>query len=279
MTGCGMAGPDFLVIGAMKAGTTSLHHLLAGHPRIGMSRMKETDYFVAGRNLGLGPDWYRAQFPDAPCRGEVSPNYAKRDIFPGVPERVAGALPGVRLVFLARCPVARLASHYRHAWAMGAMRVPPERLLDSAEGRHMLETSRYAAQLDPWLARFGSERLLVLDFAALTADPQGVLDLVCGFLGLQPARAAPPVTRNEAASLARMPAGLQRVWRSRAMRRLDPLISRGMRDAGRRLVSLGPARPVPDLPGAVLDRAAGALAEDAARFRVLSGLGFPDWRV
>lgn len=272
-------GPEFLVIGAMKAGTTALYHMLSQHPRIGMSRMKETDFFIAEKNLSLGLRWYLAQFPAAPCRGEVSPNYAKDDIFPGTAARASAALPRARILFLARDPVARFAAHYRHAWATGNMQVPPDALLSSPEGQHMLETSRYWARLAPWRAAYPAEALLTVGFEALIADPQAQMQRIFAHLGLDPVPVALPATRNEAASVARVPASVQRLWRSRSARRLDALVGRQMRNAARRLLARGPVRPVPALPEAVLAQAAEALAEDAARFRAETGLSLPGWAV
>lgn len=272
-------GPEFLVIGAMKAGTTALYHMLAQHPQIGMSRMKETDYFIAEKNLSLGSRWYAAQFPDAPCRGEVSPNYCKDDIFPGVAARVAESLPQARLILLVRDPVDRFAAHYRHAWATGNMNVLPERLLNTAEGGHMLATSRYAERLAPWRDRFPDQRLLVLAFETLIAAPQPAMDRVWTFLGLQGFPIETPETRNDAASVAAVPAGIQRLWRSRAARRLDPLIGRGPRKAARRLFSRAPQRPVPPLPDAVLSEVAQRLTPDAERLRRETGNAFADWQI
>ena len=69
------AGPvDFVIVGAMRAGTTTLHALLAEHPQITMSRDKETDFFIAEKNYSRGLCWYEAQFdPTRPIRGEASP--------------------------------------------------------------------------------------------------------------------------------------------------------------------------------------------------------------
>lgn len=276
----GAALPDFAIIGAMKAGTTTLHRLLDGHPDISMSRMKETDYFIESAQFGLGPKWYSAQFDlDTVVVGEASPNYTKRDLFPGVPERMAAQAPEARLIFVARDPVARFASHYRHAWLLGHMTEHPDTLLDSDAGRHMLATSRYAWQLQPWIECFGRDSLMIVDFDALRAAPQGVFDSVCDHIGVDRHPAPQICPQNEGTSLARMPKSLQRLWRSRAMRRLDPLISRGLRDRLRRALSRGSAREAPNLAAEVLDAAAAALAEDVAAFRTLSGLPFSKWRV
>ena len=103
--------PDFIIIGAMRAGTTALADLLSRHPEIGMSRLKETDYFIAEKNFSRGPVWYQSLFPmDRPIRGEASPNYAKSDVFAGVPQRIHAARPDVRLIYIVRDPVERFWS-------------------------------------------------------------------------------------------------------------------------------------------------------------------------
>ncbi|MFD2740008.1 sulfotransferase family protein [Sulfitobacter aestuarii] len=268
----------FIVIGSMKSGTTTLYQHLVHHPDIGMSRMKETDYFIACKNFPLGFSWYRRQFP-AQCRvsGEISPNYSKHDVFPGVPRRIAEVLPETRLVFVARDPVDRFVSHYRHSVLMGHCSVSPAMLLKSSAGAHMLETSRYTAQLETYLKHFSREQLLILDFDQLRLTPQVTLDRLTDFLDLPPHPVGEAATHNDAASIARMPRFVQRLWRSRMMRRIDPLISRDMRDRARDLMSRGPARSMPDFPDALRAEVAERLADEAQAFRKLSGQDFQGW--
>ena len=162
---------DFIVIGAMRAGTTMLHDLLSGHPQISMARMKETDFFVAEKNLPRGTGWYGAQFdPARPIRGEISPNYAKAMDFPGVPERIFEHCPGVRLVYVLRDPVARAVSQYAHSWNMGELSDTPEQMARSPEYPRILDASRYARQIDNYLRLFDPGQLLVVDFDALLAE-------------------------------------------------------------------------------------------------------------
>ena len=115
--------PSFLVIGAMKAGTTSLYHYLHAHPQVFMPSIKELDFFVAGGNWGRGLHWYQKQFagagPGAVAVGEASTMYTKYPSVDGVPERIAAHLPEVRLVYVVRDPIDRIRSHYRHRVAVG----------------------------------------------------------------------------------------------------------------------------------------------------------------
>lgn len=270
----------FIVIGSMKSGTTSLYQHLLAHPDVCMSRMKETDYFVESQNWKLGAPWYQQQFenPDK-VTGEVSPNYTKHDIFPGVAERIAAFNPATQLIFLARDPVDRFFSQYFHVLTMGHTTTQPKDLIGSKSGDHILETSRYAAQINTYLKVFPREQLLILDFAELKYTPQTTIDKVTGFLNLPAMTIGDIATTNDGKSIAAMPVFVQRLWRSRLMRRIDPLISRGFRDNARKLLSQGKAKPLPDIPDALRVTVAELLAEDAANFREISGLRLPDWKV
>lgn len=272
--------PDFVVIGAMRAGTTTLYHHLANHPDIGMSRMKETDFFIPKMNYGLGLDWYSSQFnANFALHGEVSPNYAMCHLWKGVPARIKKTLPEVKLIFLARDPVDRFISHYLHAWHVGHARVLPEALLTSQNGLNMLAASRYTAQIQAYLEHFPSAQILILDFDELCSDPQKTMDHVTTFLGVTAHPISDIATRNDAASTARLPGFAQRAWRSRYLRRLDRFISRDMRNKARRLLSVGPRRPDPEITPALRTAVAAALAEDAAAFRDLSGHAFLGWQI
>ena len=80
--------PNFLVIGAAKAGTTSLYHYLRAHPQIYMSERKELNFFIEKDGWEKGQEWYEKQFEragDAVAIGEASPNHSKYPLFPGVP--------------------------------------------------------------------------------------------------------------------------------------------------------------------------------------------------
>lgn len=179
--------PTFLVIGAMKCGTSSLHRYLDTHPDVAMSTTKESDWFLPP---GHGRDdhdleWYRSLFDGRRrMRGETSPNYTKRHLFPGVPERVRSVVPDVRLVYVVRDPIARARSHFLHAVAKG------RRSLDDAEallgpgdgGTFVLDTSRYHYQLQPWLHHWDVDDVLVVAAEDLWADRRATLAEVFRFL-------------------------------------------------------------------------------------------------
>lgn len=270
--------PDFIVIGAMRAGTTTLHRLLAAHSLVAMSREKEPDFFVAERNFDRGLNWYRGLFPrDGAVRGEASPNYTKCDIFPGVPERISAHLPDVRLIYVLRDPVERLLSHYRFAAAMG-------RSVDAGAFAHMVTTSRYALQLERFRDHFASERILVVDFDELRADPLSVLRRIGIFVGVPDGweasiRAGTAEAANAGGELVRMPRWFFRFRKLRAVSDLRRRLPAQWTDRIRRVVAAGPAREVPRLGPEAVARATDMLRPDAEALRGMTGLAFASWSV
>jgi len=93
-----MSLPDFIIIGAMKAATTSLHYYLNLHPQISMSREKELNFFVKKQNWRKGIAWYKSNFNSKEqLAGEASPNYTNFPFFKGVPERMHAVVPDIKL--------------------------------------------------------------------------------------------------------------------------------------------------------------------------------------
>jgi hypothetical protein len=178
--------PNFLVIGAMKAGTTSLYHYLRAHPQIEMAGVKELDFFVEEMNWSRGWEWYRRQFArsgEADAVGEASTNYAKYPRHLGVPERISSALPKIRLVYVVREPVDRIRSHYLHRVAQGRERRPMEHAL--LQDPVYLDTSRYALQIEQYLRHFPPQQLLVITSEALRNNRLQTLSTVYEFLRVQ----------------------------------------------------------------------------------------------
>src|SRR4051812_18863671 len=121
--------PNLLIVGAAKAGTTSLHAYLDLHPSVFMSRRKELKLFNR-------PTWredldgYRAQFPvAAPIRGESSPAYSMAPWIGSVPERIHETIPEAKIVYMVREPVERTIAQYVEFYAMRLEHRPIEEAL------------------------------------------------------------------------------------------------------------------------------------------------------
>jgi Sulfotransferase domain len=196
--------PDFLILGAQKAGTTALYAYLRWHPRIAGPSFKEVSYF--DRHYARGERWYRAHMPTRRegIVGEASPSYL---FHPFAPERVATLLPHARLIVLLRNPVDRAFSHYQHEVALGRepltfeqavarederMDGEVERMLrdpsyfsDAWWNHTYLARGRYAEQLERWFADFPRAQMLILLTDELAEDPRETHRRVLEFLGVE----------------------------------------------------------------------------------------------
>jgi hypothetical protein len=176
--------PDFIVIGAMKCATSTLHEQLAAQPGFFMSRPKEPNFFSDDDVYARGMDWYQGLFAEAPpgtlC-GESSTHYTKLPTHPDALPRLAEALGPRRFVYVMRHPIDRLVSHYIHEWTQRSIELP----IDEAVQRHpeLVDYGCYAMQLRPWFERFGREAVLPVFFERLAAAPDAELLRVARFVG------------------------------------------------------------------------------------------------
>jgi hypothetical protein len=193
--------PNFICIGAQKAGTTSVSRLLASHPDVYMPAPPETRFFVDDALYEMGLPRYElgwfANWAGQTVVGEKTPEYL---LFDDTPGRVADALgPDLRLIVCLRRPADRAHSHYRHNLMLGIETMPFLKALQSEPGRIAGSRARtayfgyryrgqYARRLEPWLAVFDRSRLLAIDFDDLidAAKARQTSDHIFAFLGLLP---------------------------------------------------------------------------------------------
>lgn len=181
-----MTLPDFVIIGAMKCGTSTLHAQLAAQPQFFMSEPKEPNFFSDGNVYAKGEDWYRGLFAAAPAgaiKGESSTHYTKLPTYPHTVDRLAALIPDAKFVYVIRDPIDRLVSQYIHEWTQGVITRP----IDEAIEQHPELTlySRYAYQIEPWIGRFGRDRFLIVQFEAMTKQPDPELKRIAKFLGAE----------------------------------------------------------------------------------------------
>ncbi|MGV6819028.1 MAG: sulfotransferase family protein [Parvularcula sp.] len=276
--------PHFLVIGAMRAGTTSFHHFLASHPDIRLPHIKETDFFIGRQNWQLGKEWYERQYAlDNPgVFGEVCPNYAKADVFPGVPERAHAFNPNMRIFYIVRDPVERAISHYHHSLTYDRTLPPPADLMDSKQGLHILRTSQYMYQLRSWQEYFSDEQIAILDFQEMIENPQHTAQLVADHLGLSAdgfdAGALKPA--NSSRDVASLPS----FWMQQRTSRVGVWARRILPGAVAELLKRSAARfsktPTPaEFDSNLRDQLAEHLSGDANEFRRFTGHSFSRWTI
>lgn len=190
--------PNFLVIGALKAGTTSLYHYLRSHPQIFMPGVKEIAFFAKDDVWSKGIDWYERQFAQAGSHflavGEASTLYATYPRNSGVPERIATHLPSARLIYVLRDPIQRIRSHYQHRVAVGAEDRPIDQALFA--NPIYIDCSRYAAQIEQYLRYFSREQLLLIASEDLRSARQATMMLVYEFLEVDSQYVPPNLDRE-----------------------------------------------------------------------------------
>jgi len=177
--------PDFIIIGAMKCGTTTLAAQLGAQRGIFVTDPKEPCYFSDDTIFKKGPDWYDGLFaPAAPgdLKGEASTHYTKRPELPNTVERMKTALPEVRLVYMIRDPMARIVSHYIHEWSQGVLSGPLEIEIDTHWP--LVHYGLYGWQIAPFVEAYGVEAILLTSLERMKADPVSELARVAIHIGL-----------------------------------------------------------------------------------------------
>ncbi|MEM8504079.1 MAG: sulfotransferase [Cyanobacteria bacterium P01_D01_bin.1] len=177
--------PNVIIIGAMKAGTTSLHHYLNLHPDIQMSRQKELNFFSENKHWKKGVEWYRSHFVgEAAIHGESSPNYTRYPFRQATAQRMAAVVPNVKLIYLVRHPIERIISHYLHKYAEGKENKSINEALASLDENMYVSGSQYFTQLEQYLQFFPPDNILVVASEALSQFPQDTMMRVFQFLGV-----------------------------------------------------------------------------------------------
>ncbi len=195
--------PDFIIGGAPKCATSSLHYILAEHEDIGMPKgelhffdaddpLTHPDFFFVerGRLLAYDPEepdgpLFRAYcerfrpFQQARLIGEDSTTYLLSEV---AASRMKHMLPEVKLIFMLRNPVDRAFSQYWHLVGSGRASVSFERALVTQPS--IILGSTYARQLARYVELFGRDKVKVMLFEEFVRDAQAATDEATDFLGV-----------------------------------------------------------------------------------------------
>lgn len=212
--------PDYIIIGSMRSGTTSLNFDLSQHPCIRGAAYDELGFFDSNFELGL--NWYRSLFPTIFTKywikfrkkqfltGEDTPFYFWNSL---AAERIKKLLPHVKLIVLLRNPIDRAYSNYHTAIRIGAEKASFEEQIqkelslqkqDKKENDRFirqpsyLTKSLYIDQLQIWLRLFDPNQILVISTEDLQRDPTATLNEVFSFLGTYQFQIPTPERRKAA---------------------------------------------------------------------------------
>jgi hypothetical protein len=188
--------PNFLIIGATKAGTTSIHHYLNQHPEIFMCPRKETNFFAQDSALCLLEDTitdqkeYEAQFIDVrneKAIGETSPAYLA---VPDTPKNIHEMNPKMNLIAILRDPTERAYSHFlmrrrqKKEFRESFEQCMNEEDIDPA--RSYWHRGLYGVQLEQYTELFSKKQMQIFLYEDFVKDPVSVIQEICAFLEVDP---------------------------------------------------------------------------------------------
>jgi hypothetical protein len=188
----------FFIIGAQKAGTTSLYHYLGTHPDIYASPIKETKFFLKSAPTAEEASRYGSMFDGRTSERwafEASPHYTQHPIHLGVPARVHAAFPDAHLIYILRHPIDRIYSHY--LFRLSKPDKGEQRPFDEAVDANplYLETSRYHRQITQYLGLFPRNRILLVFFEELVSSPRTTMKRIFNFLDVDATFEPPNIDR------------------------------------------------------------------------------------
>ncbi len=274
-----------VIIGAMKAGTSSLFHYLADHPRIAPCRVKEPKFFIRDERLAGGLAGYQALWESwDPVQHaialEASTGYTKYPVQVNAAERIArfAETEGVtfRFLYIMRDPVDKFISRYMHARSGGWTTERPGAWIHGEERLHLM---RYASQLDEYYQRFPADTLHLMLFEDLRDHPEATIARALRFLGLEPEPADQPAERpahNRTADKRVLPIwmlkakqlGVLDLYRTLVPESLRLRVNKALTRSGEERMEL-----TPDEEKALID----ALAPDLIRLEEVYGVDISRW--
>jgi len=242
--------PKFLVVGAMKAATTTLFEDLATHPQIFAPIEKEPGYlcsddvFCEELDSCYGPLFEGAR-PYQLCF-EASTYYTMRPDNEGVAERAKKLVgPNLKVIYLVREPVARSVSHHAHAHARGDCDSDVNKAIYSMP--RLIGYSKYFYQIEPWLQVFGEDNVFILTQEYYVRHRRDSIEAIETFLGLDPSvdRINTEWVGNPRSTLVE-DTSLTRILRSSKLyqRGIRRFLSPSMRSSWKRVFMRRIARPV-----------------------------------
>jgi hypothetical protein len=275
-----MSLPTFLLLGAMKSGTSSLYRYLGDHPDIFVSSNKEPGFFVEQLTWNNGWEWYERLFDRATCTraiGEGSTHYTKYPTYDRVAEKIAQHLPNAKLIYIMREPVARTASHYLHMVHRRQESRPMLRAIK--QRRHYIDVGRYAMQLEQYFKFYPREQFYFATFERLKSSPRDVVCECFRFLGVDDTFVPAVLGKafNEGPAQMCKPRGLiHRLRWSPWWSSVAPHVPQGFKNFAKTLeyTTVDRPRTTPRRVSAYLDS---IFAEENERLFEMIGMRFEEW--
>ena len=268
--------PTFVIIGAMKSGTTSLLHYLSLHPSVSVSDPKELNFFITEGSWEKGIDWYSSQFKDRPSRGEASTSYSKYPLYDGVPKRMYSVIPEVRLLYLIREPISRIESHIQQSRCQELDDRSLSEIFQTMDN-HYVNCSMYWKQLTRYLVFYPPENILVIRTDELQNRREHVMKKVFSFIGVDAKFQSTGFSRvlHSSESKKRKNVFGRSLSRLKPGRMIRGLIPTPINSMFRRATMEPVHRPglTPEIVGNVMNH----LHQDLQELSEFTGIDFSDW--
>lgn len=186
---CSSIWPNFLIIGAAKAATTTLSSMLSAHPEAAIVQGKEPHFFSYDRVYSLGWERYQRLFSHChgrPAVGDASTSYSRIRYHPETLSRIRRHVPGVRIIYMVRHPLERMVSAYVERLATPGVEHVFDSVNDAVRRQPMIiDSSRYWEVFEAYRRHFEERRIKIIWFEEFVKEPQSVFADVCGFLGIR----------------------------------------------------------------------------------------------
>jgi len=190
--------PNFFIVGAARAGTTSLYEYLKKNPEIYMSTIKEPNYFSPNLNPSLlimkpirDKEKYLALFKNVKNEtaiGEASPNYLWD---PMAPQLISKVVPSAKIIMILRDPVERAFSHYLMHLSNGTETRSFRSVIDDAIRpttndyiRRIVEAGFYSKQIQQYKKYFTSNQMKIFIFEEFMQDIKKYVKDIMKFLNV-----------------------------------------------------------------------------------------------
>jgi len=178
-----MSGPQFIGVGAQKAGTSWIYSCMSEHPDIFFPR-KEIHFFSREKNWVKGIQWYEDLFAGAPrncLRGEFSTSYLY-DV--GSAARIHRLYPDAKIVVVLRDPIDRALSQFINNLKDGSESIGMPLVAALQNRADYVAQGLYYQQLSRYIDLFTIENVLVLLYEDIKSDPLIFIRKIYGFIGV-----------------------------------------------------------------------------------------------
>lgn len=276
--------PDFIVIGAMKCGTSTVCAYLEDHPDIFMLPRAEPNFFSDDKNFARGTDWYESHFAEQDCaqlRGEGSNDYASGQMFPHSASRMAAYKSDLKLIYIVRHPVERIVSAWIQNRGDMGDKIPPT--LDRAVHKMpdlYLGQSLYWQNLSRYRNFFPDSQIFIGFMDDLKSEPDAFFARLCDFLGVPPSPRIKRAHLNPSSGKTVPSRTYSMVNGLPLMSTLKPLLPQNLRRRfrDRFLTQKIVQDKLPDFSAATHDWLRQQLAQDSAAFLAHCGKPADYWR-